>query len=82
MTHPVIQQAKALILSGEIAEAESFLVAIAEKEGDHALVSVLDEMAPKDVLALMREFDTSKESVINLVVSPEQFVEAILLERK
>jgi hypothetical protein len=82
MTHPVIQQAKALILSGEIEEAESFLVAIAEKEGDHALVSVLDEMAPKDVLALMREFDASKESVINLVVSPEQFVEAILLERK
>lgn len=82
MTHPVVIQTQALILAGEIAEAESQLVAIAETQGDQALVSVLDELAPKDLLAIMREFDSSKESVINLVVSPEQFVDAILLERK
>lgn len=82
MTHPVVLQTQALILAGEIAEAESQLVAIAETGGDQALVSILDEMAPKDLLAIMREFDSSKESVINLVVSPEQFVDAILLERK
>ncbi|MDD3353995.1 hypothetical protein [Zoogloea sp.] len=82
MTHPVIKQTQALILAGEIAEAESHLVAIAEEEGDHALVAVLDEMAPKDVLAVLREFDSSKESVINLVISPEQFVDAVVLERK
>jgi hypothetical protein len=34
------------------------------------------------VLAVMREFDASKESIINLVVSPEQFVQAIVLERQ
>ncbi|NMF98260.1 hypothetical protein GPA27_12785 [Aromatoleum toluolicum] len=82
MTHPAVIQTQALILAGEIAEAESQLVAIAETQGDQALVSVLDELAPKDLLAIMREFDSSKESVINLVVSPEQFVDAILLERK
>lgn len=82
MTHPVVLQTQALILAGEIAEAESQLVAIAEAGGDQALVSVLDEMEPKDLLAIMREFDSSKESVVNLVVSPEQFVDAILLERK
>lgn len=82
MTHPVIRQTQALILAGEISEAESCLVAIAEEEGDHALVAVLDEMAPKDVLAVMREFDASRESIVNLVISPEQFVAAIMLERK
>ena len=82
MNDLIIKQTHALIQAGEIAEAEANLVVIAEQEGDHALVEVLDEMAPKDVLAVMREFDASKESIINLVVSPEQFVQAIVLERQ
>ena len=82
MNDLIIKQTHALIQAGEIAEAESALAVIAEQEGDHALVEVLDEMAPKDVLAVMREYDTSKESIINMVVSPEQFVAAIMLERQ
>ena len=82
MNDLIIKQTHALIQAGEIAEAEASLAVIAEQEGDHALVEVLDEMAPKDVLAVMREFDASKESIINLVVSPEQFVQAIVLERQ
>ena len=82
MNDLIIKQTHALIQAGEIAEAEANLAVIAEQEGDHALVEVLDEMAPKDVLAVMREFDASKESIINLVVSPEQFVQAIVLERQ
>jgi hypothetical protein len=82
MTQLIIKETRELIQAGEIAEAEANLVVIAEQEGDHALVEVLDEMAPKDVLAVMREFDASKESIINLVVSPEQFVQAIVLERQ
>ena len=82
MTQLVIKQTQALILAGEISEAEANLVVLAEKEGDHALVEVLDEMAPKDVLAVMREFDASKESIVNMLVSPEQFVQAIMLERQ
>lgn len=80
MTHPVILKTQALILAGEIEEAESSLAVIADQEGDHALVSVLDDMAPKDVLAIMREFDSSRESVVNMLISPEQFVQAIILE--
>ncbi len=82
MTQLVIKEARELILAGEIAKAEAHLVVLAEQEGDHALVEVLDEMAPKDVLAVIREFDASKESVVSLVVSPEQFVAAIMLERQ
>ena len=82
MTHPAVLKTQSLILAGEISEAEAQLVAIAEESGDHALVAILDELAPKDVLAIMREYDSSSESVVNLVVSPEQFVSAIALERK
>ena len=80
--HPVVHQSSQLILAGDIAGAESALVAVAERHGDQALVSVLDEMQPKDLLAVMREFDSSKESVVNMLVTPEQFARAIVLERK
>lgn len=81
MTHPAIRKTRELILAGDISAAETHLATIAEQEGDHALATVLEEMAPKDVLAVLREFDSSRESVVNLVVSPEQFVKAIVLER-
>lgn len=82
MTNALIEQTQAYLLAGDIAEAETHLVAYAENAGDHALVAVLDEMAPKDVLSVMREFDSTKESLVNLLVSPEQFVAAIVLEHK
>lgn len=81
MTHPAIRKTRELILAGDISSAETHLATIAETEGDRALVNVLEEMAPKDVLAIMREFDSSKESVVNLLVTPEQFVQAVVLER-
>jgi len=80
--HPVVLKSSQLILAGDIAGAESALVAIADEHGDHALVSILDDMAPKDLLAVMREFDSSRESVVNMVVTPEQFARSIVLERK
>ena len=43
---------------------------------------VLDQLAPKDVLAVMREFDSSKASVVNLLVTPEQFARAMVLEKQ
>ncbi len=82
MTHPVVRQTSQLILAGDLAGAEQALVALADAEGDHALVSILGEMAAKDLLAIMREFDASRESVVNLVVTPEQFARAIILEDK
>lgn len=82
MTHPVVQETIKLILAGDVAGAEHALVAIADEEGDDALVAILDEIPPKDLLAMMREFDASRESVINMVVSPEQFARAVILEQK
>jgi hypothetical protein len=80
--HPVVLKSSQLILAGDIAGAENALVAIADQHGDHALVSILDEMKPNDLLAVMREFDSSKESVVNMLVTPEQFARSIVLEKK
>ena len=80
--HSLVLASSQLILEGDIAGAERTLVALADQAGDHALVRVLDELPPKDLLAVMREFDASKESIINLLVTPEQFARAIVLEKK
>ena len=80
--HQVILRSAEMIQAGDIAGAERALVAVADQAGDHALVAILDEMPPKDLLAVMREFDSSKESVVNLLVTPEQFARAIVLEKK
>jgi len=80
--HPVVLKSSQLILAGDIAGAEKALVAIADQEGDHALVSLLDDLKPKDLLAVMREFDSSMESVVNMLVTPEQFARAIVLEKQ
>ena len=79
--HPVVIKAAALIHSGDISGAESALVDLVETEGDTALVMVLDELAPKDLLAIIREYDSAKPSVINLLVTPRQFADAVIMER-
>jgi hypothetical protein len=76
--HPVVTKTSALVRAGDLASAERALTAIAEDEGDHALISVLDQVPPKDLLAIMREYDSSKESMINLAVTPEQFARAVV----
>ncbi len=80
--HPIVLKSSQLILAGDIAGAENALVAIADQHGDHALVSILDDLPPKDLLAVMREFDSSKESVVNMLVTPEQFARSIILEKQ
>ena len=80
--HQVVLRSSELIQAGDIDGAERALVAVADQAGDHALVSILDEMPPRDLLAIMREFDSSKESVVNMLVTPEQFARAIVLEKK
>lgn len=80
--HPAVLRSSQLILAGDIVGAEQALVAIADDEGDQALVSVLETVPPADLLAVMREFDSSHESIVNLLITPEQFARAIVLERK
>lgn len=80
--HPAVIKASALVHAGDIPAAEAALTALVDTEGDHALVAVLDELPPKDLIAILREYDAAKPSVINLVVTPAQFAEAVILERK
>ncbi len=80
MTHPVVLKTSQLILAGDVKGAETALATIADTEGDDALVEILDDIAPKDLLAVMRGFDGSKQSVVNMVVTPEQFARAVVLE--
>lgn len=80
--HQVVLVSSEMIQAGDIDGAERALVAVADQAGDNALVAVLDEMPPRDLLAIMREFDSSKESVVSMLVTPEQFARAIVLEKK
>ena len=78
----LIEKTQSLIAAGDIAGAESALVALADAEGDGALLVVLNQLPPKDLLAVIREYDNSKESVVNLLVSPAQFARAVVIEKQ
>ncbi|HNH25362.1 MAG TPA: hypothetical protein PK261_10260, partial [Accumulibacter sp.] len=82
MTYPALVKAEKLVRAGDIVGAEAALVSLVESEGDQALIVALDEFPSKDLLAVLRDYDSSKESVVNLLVSPEQFARAIVLERR
>jgi hypothetical protein len=78
----LIEKTQTLIASGDIVGAESALVELADAEGDAALMVVLDLLPPKDILAVIREYDNSKESVVNLLVTPAQFARAVVIEKQ
>jgi hypothetical protein len=82
MNYPALIEAQSLIEVGDIAGAEFALANLAETQGDKALVAALDQFPPKDLLAIIREYDASKESLVNLVVTPEQFAQAVVLEKR
>jgi hypothetical protein len=58
------------------------LVELADAEGDSALMVVLEQLPAKDILAVIREYDSSKESIINLMVTPLQFARAVVIEKQ
>jgi hypothetical protein len=78
----LIEKTQALIAAGDIVGAESALVELADTEGDGALMEVLAQLPPKDVLAVIREYDDSKSSIINLMLTPEQFARAVVIEKQ
>ena len=78
----LIEKTQSLIASGDIVGAESALSELADSEGDRALMVVLEQLPPKDVLAVIREYDNSKESVVNLLVTPQMFARAVVLEKQ
>jgi hypothetical protein len=78
----LITKTQSLIAAGDIVGAEHALVELADAEGDQALMVVLEQLPAKDILAVIREYDNSKESVINLLVTPLQFARAIVIEKQ
>jgi len=78
----LIAKTQSLIASGDIVAAEAALADLADAEGDQALMVVMEQLPPKDLLAVMREYDSSKESIMNLLVSPEQFAKAVVMEKQ
>ena len=78
----LIEKTQSLIAAGDIVAAEYALVELADAEGDHALMVVLAQLPPKDILAVIREYDNSKASIINMMVTPEQFARAVVIEKQ
>jgi len=78
----LIEKTQSLIAAGDIVGAESALVELADTEGDNALLVVLAQLPPKDILAVIREYDNSKESIINMAVTPDQFARAVVIEKQ
>ena len=78
----LIAKTRSLIAAGDISGAEAALADLADTEGDGALMVVLEQLQPKDILAVMREYDNSKDSVVNLLVTPEQFARAVVIEKQ
>ncbi|MDD5029878.1 MAG: hypothetical protein PHH58_10310 [Rhodoferax sp.] len=78
----IIEKTQALIAAGDIVGAESALVALADAQGDGALIEVLAQLPPKDVLAVIREYDNSRESVVNMAITPGQFARAVVIEKQ
>ena len=78
----LIARTQSLIAAGDIVGAEAALVELADAEGDGALMLVLEQLPAKDILAVIREYDNSKESVINLLVTPAMFAHAVVIEKQ
>ena len=78
----LIARTQSLIAAGDIVGAEAALVELADAEGDGALMVVLEQLPAKDILAVIREYDNSKESVINLLVTPAMFAHAVVIEKQ
>jgi hypothetical protein len=78
----LIERTQSLIAAGDIVGAESALVELADSEGDGALMVVLAQLPPKDVLAIIREYDNSKSSIISLALTPQQFARAVVIEKQ
>ena len=78
----LITKTQSLIAAGDIVGAESALVELADTEGDNALMVVLEQLPPKDILAVIREYDQSRASIINELVTPEMFARAVVIEKQ
>jgi hypothetical protein len=80
MTHAIVTTVSQAVFEGDIERAENALVALAEQEGDLALALIIEDMPPKDLVAILREHDASKGSIVGELISPRQFLAAVSME--
>ncbi|HYF60167.1 MAG TPA: hypothetical protein VEA81_14545 [Burkholderiaceae bacterium] len=81
MTHPIVKAVSNMVYEGDIDSAERALALVADSEGDFALSKVIEEMPARDVVAILREHDASKASIVGHLISPQQFLAAVTLEK-
>ena len=81
MTHPIVKTVSGMVYEGDIDSAERALAVIADQEGDRALARIIEEMPPRDLVAILREHDASRMSIVGELISPAQFAAAVALER-
>lgn len=81
MSHPIVTTVSTLVNGGDVDGAERALAVIADQEGDRALARIIEEMPARDVVAILREHDASRMSIVGELISPEQFAAAVALER-
>jgi hypothetical protein len=81
-TLPVVREVSKYVQSGDIEAAEYALVAIADSDGDQALVAVIDAMPEADLIAILREYDSSRETAVASLLTPEKFASVIGLESR
>lgn len=81
MTHPIVKTVSGLVYEGDIDSAERALAVIADAEGDRALARIIEEMPPRDLVAILREHDASRMSIVGELIAPAQFAAAVALER-
>ena len=81
MTHPIVPTVSAMVDAGDVEGAERALAVLADREGDRALARVIEDMPPRDLVAILREHDSSKVSIVGELIAPARFVEAAALER-
>ncbi len=78
----IITQTQALIAAGDITGAEYALTNLADAQGDAALMVILDQLPAKDILAIVREYDPSRESIVGMLLTPKQFARAVVIEKQ
>jgi hypothetical protein len=81
VTHPIVTTVSSMVYEGDIESAERALAVIADQEGDRALARIIEEMPARDVVAILREHDASRMSIVGELIAPEQFAAAVALER-
>jgi hypothetical protein len=71
-----------MIQDGDARKAETALATFADTQGDLVLSSVIASMPSTDLVAILREHDGSRSSIVGELITPEHFVSVVAMESK